>query len=393
LGFATTATSASNTGSYAINGSGLTANNGNYTFVQAAGNTTALIVNPATLTYTATPTTSTYGSTPSVNAGTVTGFVNGDTLVNATTGVLGFATTATSASNTGSYAINGSGLTANNGNYTFVQAPANATALIVNPATITITGTKSFNGSTIFSASSITSVNGLLSGDTLASATASNMNVAANGSNYFTSFTLSNGRNASNYQLASAGYNPITNAATIIRQLITPNYSVLATRSGQSTYMIMSVDLDSVAGMVASAPATLTYSSVTPMNKTDALMLGLTVNSDNYYLASNSLVIPMLVIPSSSTSSSGQYMMITALATQSMGSATGSRSQVSSAGKMVEYDFLYSAVGSSNVRRIIYTLEEAQLIINGLNNQNFMIFYPGDKKSWKVSDSELSLML
>jgi MBG domain (YGX type) len=46
-GFTSTATSLSNVGSYAINGSGLTANNGNYVFVQAAGNATALTITPA----------------------------------------------------------------------------------------------------------------------------------------------------------------------------------------------------------------------------------------------------------------------------------------------------------------------------------------------------------
>jgi hypothetical protein len=44
LTFGTAATSSSSVGSYAINGSGLTANNGNYTFVQAVGNALALTV-------------------------------------------------------------------------------------------------------------------------------------------------------------------------------------------------------------------------------------------------------------------------------------------------------------------------------------------------------------
>jgi len=52
---------------------------------------------------------------------------------NATTGTLTFTTPATSASGAGSYAINGSGLTANNGNYTFAQAAGNATALSILP--------------------------------------------------------------------------------------------------------------------------------------------------------------------------------------------------------------------------------------------------------------------
>jgi len=42
--------------------SGLTANNGNYNFVQAAGNANALTIDPATLTYAAKPASRTYGS-------------------------------------------------------------------------------------------------------------------------------------------------------------------------------------------------------------------------------------------------------------------------------------------------------------------------------------------
>ena len=70
----------------------------------------------------------------------MTGFVNGQTLADATTGTLSFTTTATATSNVGTYAINGSGLTADNGNYVFVQAAGNATALTVNPATLTYHG-------------------------------------------------------------------------------------------------------------------------------------------------------------------------------------------------------------------------------------------------------------
>ncbi|MBT8584900.1 hypothetical protein G6694_09740, partial [Polynucleobacter paneuropaeus] len=50
-------------GGYAINGSGLTANNGNYTFTQAAGNSSALTITPATLTITANADSKVYGAT------------------------------------------------------------------------------------------------------------------------------------------------------------------------------------------------------------------------------------------------------------------------------------------------------------------------------------------
>ncbi|KRE82892.1 hypothetical protein ASG75_15220 [Rhodanobacter sp. Soil772] len=169
--FTTGATATSNVGSYAIDGSGLTANYGNYTFAQAAGNAAALTINPATLTYTATSASSIYGNTPSGLTGTVTGFVNGETLAGATTGTASFTTVATATSNAGSYAINGSGLTANYGNYTFAQAAGNAAALTVSPAILTYlaTSTSSIYGST---PSGLTgTVTGFVNGETLTSAT------------------------------------------------------------------------------------------------------------------------------------------------------------------------------------------------------------------------------
>ena len=140
LAFTTSATPLSNTGTYAINGSGLSANNGNYNFTQADTNESAFTINPALLTYTATPASGTYGSAIPALSGTVTGFVNGQN-ASVTSGTLAFTTPATPLSNTGTYAINGSGLTANNGNYNFTQADTNATALTINPAFLTYTAT------------------------------------------------------------------------------------------------------------------------------------------------------------------------------------------------------------------------------------------------------------
>jgi hypothetical protein len=218
LSFDSSASTASSVGSYAINGSGLTANFGNYVFIQAAGNATALTVNaatltpsvviankiydgttaatitarslagivgsddvnldnsgtaafasanvgagvsvavsglslsgttagnyvlsttgigtnaditPATLAYVADPTNRVYGAANPEFTGTVTGFVNGENQASATTGTLTFTTTATTSSAPGSYPIDGSGLTANFGNYVFTQAAGNATALTI----------------------------------------------------------------------------------------------------------------------------------------------------------------------------------------------------------------------------------------------------------------------
>ncbi len=110
----------------------------NYNLVQPTGGLKANIT-PATLTYTADVATSIYGDATTGLTGTVAGFVNGENLANATTGTASFSTTATATSHVGQYAIAGSGLTANNGNYVFVQNAANTTALTINPATLTIT--------------------------------------------------------------------------------------------------------------------------------------------------------------------------------------------------------------------------------------------------------------
>lgn len=134
LTFLTPATSSSAVGSYLINGSGLTANNGNYLFTQALGNVTALTIDPATLTYTANPDTMTYGSEVPLLSGTVTGFMNNQTQANSTTGTLTFLTPATSSSAVGIYLINGSGLTANSGNYLFSQMGSNSTAFSITPS-------------------------------------------------------------------------------------------------------------------------------------------------------------------------------------------------------------------------------------------------------------------
>ena len=180
--YGTAATSGSNVGSYAITGSGLSAKSGNYTFnfVQAAGNATALSITPAsaTITYTANPFSRLYGAANPSFTGTqsASGLVNGDTLAGVTSGTAIYGTTATSGSNVGSYAINGSGLSGNSGNYnlTFVQAASNATALSITPAPLTVTYTadpisRIYGSSPTFSGTQ--SAIGLVNGDTLAGVT------------------------------------------------------------------------------------------------------------------------------------------------------------------------------------------------------------------------------
>jgi filamentous hemagglutinin family protein len=178
--FGTTALVGSNVGSYAITGSGLSANNGNYVFVQAPGNATALTIAPATLTVTANTASRLYGAVEPAFSGTVGGFVAGDTLASATTGTRAYATNAVLNSNVGSYAVTGSGLVANNGNYVFVQAPGNATALTISPATLTYVSNAAnrLYGATEPGFSG--SVTGFVAGDSLAGATTGTQAYATN---------------------------------------------------------------------------------------------------------------------------------------------------------------------------------------------------------------------
>ena len=281
--FSTAATASSNVGSYAITGGGLSATNGNYTFVQAAGNATALgitpaIVNlsgtrtydaatdatgsifgssgtvstgigsqtlilsgtgtlagknagseslaslgtlslangtglasnytliggtdaatvtPATLTYSAGLVSESYGSTPAGLSGTVSGFLGGDTLGYATTGSAPFSTTATAAATSAHYAITGGGLSANNGNYNFIQGPGNATALTISPVTLTITAN---NLATTYSATAFSGGNGVVY-----SGFVNGQNVATLGGTLSYAGTAQGARNAGLYTIAPAG--------------------------------------------------------------------------------------------------------------------------------------------------------------------------------------------
>ncbi len=78
----------------------------------------------------------------------MSGFLGSDSLGNATTGSALFSTAATASSNVGSYAITGGGLSATNGNYTFVQAAGNATALGITPAIVNLSGTRTYDAAT-----------------------------------------------------------------------------------------------------------------------------------------------------------------------------------------------------------------------------------------------------
>ena len=97
----------------------------------------ALVASIATapLQYVATPASRPFGAAVAPLGGAVTGFAGTETQASATTGVLAFTSAAGAQSPMGSYAVQGSGLSA--ANYHFEQAATNATALTVTAAVVT----------------------------------------------------------------------------------------------------------------------------------------------------------------------------------------------------------------------------------------------------------------
>jgi filamentous hemagglutinin family protein len=141
-------------------------------------------ITPAALTYVADTASRTYGAANPTFDGMVTGFVAGEDLASATSGVVVFSSAANGTSGVNSYAVDGSGLTANHDNYTFVQAAGNATALSVTPAPLTITAndaTKTYGQMKTFAGTEFVS-EGLQNGETIGSVTLTSTGAAATAS-------------------------------------------------------------------------------------------------------------------------------------------------------------------------------------------------------------------
>ncbi|MBT9500356.1 MAG: filamentous hemagglutinin N-terminal domain-containing protein [Burkholderiaceae bacterium] len=107
---------------------------GNYQVV--APSLTASIT-PASLQYLASPVSKAIGDAVPALSGSVTGFVGGETQQTATNGTLNFSSEVEVQTAAGSYAILGAGLSAQN--YSFAQAPGNATAFTVTGVSPTAT--------------------------------------------------------------------------------------------------------------------------------------------------------------------------------------------------------------------------------------------------------------
>ncbi|HSW03523.1 caspase family protein, partial [Aquabacterium sp.] len=109
----------------------------NYTLTQSS--VLFARITPAQLLYVATPEVRTLGESLDGLPGSVSGFVAGDALASATQGTLSFTTSATPTSPPGSYAVLGSGLSAQN--YVFSQASGNAQALTLAADLVPVTTT------------------------------------------------------------------------------------------------------------------------------------------------------------------------------------------------------------------------------------------------------------
>jgi mucin-19 len=152
----TTATNADSVGTYALTPDAGTYAAANYVFTGRMDG--RLTVAPATLTVAATATSREYGAADPAFAATVTGFKNGENLATATSGSYVFAATATAMSGIGQYRVDVTGLTSPSGNYVFAQDAANATALTVTPATLTVTASnvgKTYDGAAFTGGSSL----------------------------------------------------------------------------------------------------------------------------------------------------------------------------------------------------------------------------------------------
>jgi autotransporter-associated beta strand protein len=211
-----TAGSASNAGAYPITQGTLTAG-ANYAITFTGAN---LTVSPATLTYVAGAASSAYGQAPSLSAGSLVGLVNGDTQSGATTGSLTFSTTANSTSGVGSYPVTLGGLTAN-GNYTFVQAASNSTALTITPASLTVTaGAQTMTYGDNALPSLTYSSSGLVNGDgfngSLSTTATSYDGTAGSGSNAGNyAITLGSLSAGANYTISFTGANLTVTPATL----------------------------------------------------------------------------------------------------------------------------------------------------------------------------------
>ena len=303
LAFSSPATLSDGVGTYAVNGFGLSAQN--YVFTQAASNSAALTVNPATLSYVAAAVGKTYGAANPALFGSLSGFVNGDTQ-SATTGTLTFTTTAGLSSGVGKYAITGSGLSARN--YVFAQASGNSTAFTINPATLTYVANPvsvSYGTANLALGGTVT---GFVNGDSQSTATTGSLRfdaVASPTSGVGSYLINGSGLLARNYVFvqSAANFTALTITPAILTAALTGTVSktfdgtTIATLA-PSNYAPLSGILFGDAVTLSSLPTSGSFDSATAGTGKVVTVTGLTLagNSKNYVLASATVSAPIGII-------------------------------------------------------------------------------------------------
>ena len=157
-----------------------------------------LTVNPALMTITTDNASRTYGTSNPTFTATYSGFKNSDTA--SVVSGLNLATTATSLSNVGQYAITGSGATANN--YTFNYVPA---TLTINKAPLIIsasTNTRTYDGTIASSGTPVAT--GLVNGNSVTSLVqAFDSKDAGNRTLSVTGYVINDNNNGNNYAVTT----------------------------------------------------------------------------------------------------------------------------------------------------------------------------------------------
>ena len=217
-------------------------------------------ITAAGLTYTGTAANRTYGDANPAFTGTVTGFVNNETITTATTGAMTFDSAAQPGSNVGSYNIDGSGLIANHGNYSFSQAIANATALTIIQRSVALSAptiTKQYDSTTLYTttAADLTTLStALVNGNTVTAATIvyTNSNVGnGNKDVNLSGIAINDGNGGNNYLVTTAGNsNSTISQAPLTINAVTDNkvYDGTVTSSNTPTYSGLQSN-DSISGL------------------------------------------------------------------------------------------------------------------------------------------------
>jgi MBG domain (YGX type)/Bacterial Ig-like domain (group 3) len=239
----TAATSASPAGSYPITCSG--ASDINYTFTYTAGSVTVLPAGPLKVTA-STPTSITYGSALPALTATYSGFVPGESTASLTS-LATCTTTASAGSPAGSYPVTCSGTV--DSNYTITYA---GSTLTIKPASLIVTAPSA----TITAGSAIPTLtptySGFVNNDTTASLTSP--------ATCTTTATINSA--AGNYAVTCSGaVDPnytITNAAGVL--------TIGATTHGKATTLKYTGDTSDSFGDTATASATLTTSTGSPIS-------------------------------------------------------------------------------------------------------------------------------